>query len=92
MVGLFRLIHLVAQSAGDSGGSPLPAWLGAGVSSAFLSGLWWMERADRKSAEERTRQAEKRTQEVLEADIARALESQRLLDRQADLLRTLGGR
>lgn len=71
-----------ATGSGASGASPLPAWIGTGVSSAFLSYLWWTERSDRKEAEQRTR-------DVLTDSRDRLLEGQRLLDRQSELLRDL---
>lgn len=36
-------------------GNDLPGMGAAGVSSAFLSALWWQERKDRRQAEERER-------------------------------------
>lgn len=33
----------------------VPDWASTGISSAFLSALWWQERRDRQRAEERER-------------------------------------
>lgn len=53
-------LTMAAAAATDT----LPAWLQFGVATLFI-GAWWVERKDRKEAEERTREVQREATERL---------------------------
>lgn len=59
MLLLSPLFILAQTGTGD-----LPAWLQFGVATLFI-GAWWVERKDRKEAEERTRLVQQEATERL---------------------------
>lgn len=58
----------------DADPTSLPPWVVGGLSIPFLSGLWWIERGDRKAAEERLRQATERVYQAVDV-LSRAVEA-----------------
>lgn len=61
-------VLLAAYSFMAASPDALPDWLQFGVATLFI-GAWWVERKDRKEAEERTRQVQQEATERLAAGL-----------------------